>query len=210
MSRVQEFPAYIRNVFWRPKFSRGATILRVLPCLSCMGFASKERFSRAMAQLVDQETFERLLPLACQWARTQEELILTQGHPLSAGQTADAFEAGVKNCERIRLLIVDRIPIPDDPELAEISIRTQILTPASRAWGIGYGIMVRADSWGDRELLFHNLVHVAQCERVGGVERWVGQYLAERLTCGVFTLGRFEHEARTLAGQICAANAVTA
>jgi hypothetical protein len=173
-----------------------------------MGFAFEERVTRAMAQLVDQETFERLLPLACQWAKTQEEMILAYGHSLSATQAADAFEAGVKNCERTRLLIVDRIPIPDHPELAQISIRTQILTPASRAWAIGYGIMVRADSWGDRELLLHNLVHVAQCERVGGIEAWVRQYLTERLTCGVFTLGQFEHEARVLAHQICAAQPI--
>src|ERR1043166_829194 len=119
MSRVEESPLTLVTSF-DDKIFRGAAILRVLPCLSCMGFASRERFSRAMAQLVDQETFERLLPLACQWAQAQEELILNQGHPLSAGQTSDALEAGVKNCERIRLLIVDRIPIPDDPVLAEI------------------------------------------------------------------------------------------
>ena len=157
-----------------------------------------------MPHRVDQETFERLLPLACRWAKAQEELILAYGHSLSARQSSDAFQVGVQNWERIRLLIVDRIPLPDHAELAEAAVRTQILTPASRAFAVGHGIIVRADSWGDRELLLHNFVHVAQCERAGGLEQWIHQYLSDRLTCGDFSLGSFENEARSTAREICA------
>jgi hypothetical protein len=163
-----------------------------------------------MPHRVDQEIFERLLPLACRWAKDQEELILAYGHSLSARQSSDAFQVGVQNWERIRLLIVDRIPVPDHAELAEVGVRTQILTPASRAFAVGHGIIVRADSWGDRELLLHNFVHVAQCERVGGLEQWVRQYLSDRLTCGDFSLGSFENEARSTAREICAGQIATA
>jgi hypothetical protein len=157
-----------------------------------------------MHHRVDQETFERLLPLAYRWAKAQEELILAYGHSISARQSSDAFQVGVQHWERIRLLIVDRIPVPDHAELAEIAARTQILTPASRAFTLGYGIIVRADSWGDRELLLHNFVHVAQCERAGGLEQWIHQYLSDRLTCDDFSLGNFENEARSTAREICA------
>jgi hypothetical protein len=160
-----------------------------------------------MAQAVDQETFDRLLPVAYQWAGTQEEIILAYGQCLSARQASDAFQVGVKDWQRIRLLIVDRIPLPDHGELAEAAVRTQILTPTSRAFTIGYGIFIRADSWGDRELLVHNFFHVAQCERAGGLEPWVRQYLMDRRTCGEFTLGAFESEARLRAREICATEA---
>jgi len=163
-----------------------------------------------MPQRIDQETFERLLPLACRWAKAQEELILAYGHSLSARQSSDAFQVGVQNWGRIRLMIVDRIPVPDQVELVELAARTQILTPASRAFTLGYGITVRSDSWGDRELLLHNLVHVAQCERAGGLEQWVRQYLSDRLTCGDFSLGSFENEARSTAREICAGQIATA
>jgi len=162
-----------------------------------------------MAQAVDQETFERLLPLACQWAKTQEEIILAYGQCLSARQASDAFEVGVKDWQRIRLLIVDRIPLPDHADLSELAVRTQILTPMSRAFTLGYGIFIRADSWGDRELLVHNFVHVAQCERAGGLEQWVSQYLTDRRTCTEFTLGEFESEARLRAHELCAREAST-
>ena len=33
------------------------------------------------------------------------------------------------------------------------------------------------DAWNERELILHNLVHIAQCERSGGLEQWVREYL---------------------------------
>jgi hypothetical protein len=160
-----------------------------------------------MARAIDQETFDRFLPAAYQWAKTQEEIILAYGQCLSARQASDAFEVGVKDWQRIRLLIVDRIPLPDHAELSELAVRTQILTPMSRAFTLGHGIFIRADSWGDRELLVHNFVHVAQCERADGLEQWVHKYLTDRRTCTEFTLGEFESEARLLACEICARDA---
>src|SRR5216684_2491641 len=113
--------------------------------------------------VIDQETFEQLLPFAFEWAKAQEEFILARGIPLRPEQTADARRAGVQDCSRVRVLVVDRIPVPDNKELAEAGRRTQIITDASRGVAIGHGIIIRADCWGDRELLLHNLVHVAQC-----------------------------------------------
>src|SRR6516165_6740095 len=157
-----------------------------------------------MARAIDQETFDRFLPAAYQWAKTQEEIILAYGQCLSARQASDAFQVGVKDWQRIRLLIVDRVPLPDHTELSELAVRTQVLTPMSRAFTLGHGIFVRADSWGDRELLVHNFVHVAQFERAGRLEQWVRQYLTDRRTCIEFTLGLYESEARSLAREVCA------
>ena len=157
--------------------------------------------------MIDQETFENLLPLAYQWAKTQEEFVLAHGIPLSPQQLADARLAGVRDCERIRVLVVDRIPLPESGELAEAAQRTHIITGETRCVGLGHAILIRGEAWGDRELLVHNLVHIAQCERSGGLEQWVQTYLLDRQTSASFTLGSLEEEARRLAREICTAGA---
>jgi hypothetical protein len=155
--------------------------------------------------MIDQETFERLLPIAYQWAKEQEEFVLAHGTPLSAQHLADARLAGVRDCERIRVLIVDRIPLPESGDLAEATRRSGILTEDARCVGFGHAILIRPDGWGDRELLLHNFVHIAQCERSGGLERWIREYLVNRQTSAAFTLGSLEEEARRIAREICAA-----
>jgi hypothetical protein len=158
--------------------------------------------------MIDQETFQSLVPLAYQWAQAQEQFILTHGISLNPQHMADARLAGVQDCERIRILIVDRMPLPEGGELAEAARHARIITEDSRCVGFGHAILIRADAWGDRELLLHNLVHVAQCERSGGLEPWIGEYLSDRQNCATFTIGSFEDEARRIAREICAGVAV--
>jgi hypothetical protein len=158
--------------------------------------------------VIDQKTFEYLLPLAFQWAKAQEQLILTRGASLGPQHTDDARRVGVQDCSRVKLLVVDRIPLPDNEALAEAARRTHIITDASRGVAIGHGIIIRADCWGDRELLLHQFVHVAQCERSGGLEPFVQQYLCDRRMCAEFTIGCLEEEARRIAHEICAATPV--
>ena len=155
--------------------------------------------------MIDQEKFERFAPLAYQWAAQQEAYILKHGAPLAPQQIDDARRAGVHDSARVRVLVVGRIPLPDDPELADATRRAQIITDASRGVAIGHGIIIRADSWQNRELLLHQLVHVAQCERSGGLEPFVAEYLADRRSSRDFCVGTLEGEARGLAREICAA-----
>lgn len=154
--------------------------------------------------MIDQKDFERLAPLASQWAKRQETYILQHGVPLNRDQVADARRAGVENTARVRVLLVDRIPLPEDKELADAARRAQIITDSSKAVAIGHGIIVRADSWQNRELLLHQLVHIAQCERSGGLESFVNEYLMDRRGSRNFSLGSLEDEARSLAREICA------
>jgi hypothetical protein len=158
--------------------------------------------------MIDQKNFENLLPFAYQWAKAQEEFVLAHGSPLDPQQMADARLAGVRDPECIRVLVVDRIPLPESAELAEATGRARIITEDTRCAGFGHAVIIRADSWGDRELLLHNLVHIAQCERSGGLEQWIREYLSDRQTCADFTIGSFEQEARGIAHEICRAERV--
>jgi hypothetical protein len=153
--------------------------------------------------MIDQATFEHLLPLVYDWCKANEAFVLAHGAPLGPRQLIDARSAGVQDCSKIRLLVVDRIPLPEDPELAEAARHVRILTEETRCVGFGHAIIIRADAWGDRELLVHNLVHIAQCERSGGLETWVRRYLANRHTSAQFSVGTLEEEARLLAREIC-------
>ena len=154
--------------------------------------------------MIDQKEFERLTPLAAQWAGAQETYILKHGVPLTPAEVADARQAGVQDPGRVRVLVVDRIPLPENQELAAAARKAQIITDASRGVAIGHGIIIRADSWKNRELLLHQLVHVAQCERSGGLKSFVREYLLDRRSSANFSLGPLEDEARGLARQICA------
>lgn len=155
--------------------------------------------------MIDRQTFEELLPLAYQWAKAQEEFVLERGIPLGPEHTADALLAGVQDCARVRVLVVDRIPLPENPELAEAARRIGILTEDTRCIGFGRALIIRVDAWGDREIVLHNLVHVAQCERSGSLEQWVREYLGDRANCPDFTIGTYEVEARRLACELCTA-----
>lgn len=155
--------------------------------------------------MIDQKKFDRLAPLACEWARAQEAYILQHGVPLTADQIADARRAGVAAPERVRVLVVDRIPLPEDKELAEAARSAQIITESCRGVAIGYGIIIRAQNWRNRELLLHQLVHVAQCERSGGLKFFVQEYLLDRRNSRDFSVGSLEDEARSRAREICLA-----
>lgn len=157
--------------------------------------------------VVDPNTFEKLLPVAVQWAKKQEEFVLKHGNPLSPRHMADATLSGVTNPARIRVLVVDRIPLPDDPDLAEASKRIGIVTDDTRCMGFGYALIVRVDAWNDRETILHNFVHIAQCERSGSLEQWCREYLGNRTSCPRFTVGNLEEEARRLAREICTSDA---
>ena len=154
--------------------------------------------------MIDQQNFERLTALAYQWAKQQEDFVLAHGFPLTARLLDDARLAGVRDCCKIRVLMVDRIPLPDDPELAETTRHAGIITDETRCMSVGHAIVIRDDCWGDRELLLHNLIHIAQCEESGGLEPWIYRYLNDRRNCAKFTLGFLEEDARARAREMCA------
>ncbi|HWB60491.1 MAG TPA: hypothetical protein VG733_13430 [Chthoniobacteraceae bacterium] len=138
--------------------------------------------------------FEALLPLACAWAEEQEAVILSLGVALAAGQLEDVAITGVKHPEKVRLLRVDRIPGPTHPVLAEAGRLTGLVSSGTAGLTLRNGIFIRSDCWGDRRLLVHEMVHVGQYERLGGIEPFLRQYLWECITVG-YSASPLEQEA---------------
>ena len=102
--------------------------------------------------MIRPEDFQILLPLACAWAEEQEKLILQDGVPLTQPQVADAKRAGVSHPGRVRLLNVPRVPMPEHPALRAAAEATQLISPRTGGLTLRYGIFVRSDCWGNRQL----------------------------------------------------------
>lgn len=89
-----------------------------------------------------------------------------------------ARAAGVIHQAKIRILSAAAIPSPTHPRIAELAKEIGLLTPATGAITAGYGIIVRADCVYDLRLIVHELVHVAQYERLG-VADFLREYIRQ-------------------------------
>ena len=132
--------------------------------------------------------------------------MLRIGVPLSDQEMADARAVGVAEPERVRLLQLDRVPFPTDPMLKAAAAAIQFLTPTTCGLTLRYGIFVRSDCWRDRALIAHELVHVAQYERLGGILPFLRQYLSECLMIG-YPAAPLEQEAIRVAAGLAAVSA---
>ena len=155
-----------------------------------------------MDHAITAEQFEQLLPLACQWAAAQEQRILRSGQPLSRAELADARLAGVSAPERVRVLYVPEIPIPEHPALRAAAEQTQLISPLTGGLTLRYGIFIRSDCRFHRSMVVHELGHTAQYERLGGFEPFLRRYLFECLTIG-YPEAPLEQEAISLTARIC-------
>jgi len=131
----------------------------------------------------------------------QERRIFREGVPLTADEVSNARSLGVRHPERVRLLCVERVPWPGASVLRAASETIGFQIGATCGLTLGYGIYIREDCWRHRRLIAHELVHVAQYERFGGIEPFLRQYLRECLTVG-YDESALENEARAIVAQI--------
>jgi hypothetical protein len=159
--------------------------------------------------------FRDILGLAIAWVAQQEETALLPGSvgvspasspaglALTQSQLADARSVGVQHPERVRLLQVPQIPMPQHPLLRKVCDETGAIGPRTQGLCVRYGILIRADHWLQREIVVHELVHTAQYERLGGIEQFLERYLHECFTVG-YPNGEMEQEAIRLAAMVVA------
>ena len=140
-----------------------------------------------------------LLPFATFWVRRQEALILKRGVPLDDSHLEIARALGVRNPENVRLLQVDSVPVPVPQTLLSALPKRwfSFFPEAIAGMTLGYGISLHK-KWGTSKLVLrHELVHVAQYERLGGVRPFLKEYLRECLSDG-YPNGVLEREANVL------------
>jgi hypothetical protein len=133
-----------------------------------------------MAQ-IPADIFNQMLPRAAAWAAAEEKFILTHKDAVELVPRAQdcARLAGVVSTERVRLLAVPTIPLPPDLDLRQAAKTFGLITTATAGLTLGHGIFVVTSYIRDLKLIAHELVHVAQYERHGGILAFLQKYLRE-------------------------------
>ncbi|MFH0762729.1 MAG: hypothetical protein V1925_02440 [Candidatus Omnitrophota bacterium] len=155
--------------------------------------------------MITPQEFAQLFPLAVAWVEQQENYILENGVQLALFQLADARLVSVVNPEKVRLLKVNQIPLPSELSLKRAAQTLSLITTNTTGLTLRYGVFIREDFWNDRKIVVHELVHVAQYERLGGIDQFLQKYLQECITNG-YPQAPMEQEARILVNKIVVAS----
>jgi len=155
--------------------------------------------------MITPQQFTQLLPLAIAWAEQQENYILQNGIQLTLSQVSDARLIPVVNPEKVRLLKVNLIPLPSEASLKSAAQMLGLITSNTIGLTLRYGVFIRNDFWNGRKIVIHELVHVAQYERLGGIGNFLQRYLQECITFG-YPSAPMEQEAITLSNKIVSAS----
>jgi hypothetical protein len=124
-----------------------------------------------------------LLPRAIEWVKHQSACILDSGCAMDGVGIRLARAVGVSHPDRIRVSIVQTMPVPDDPELRRVALESGLLGPGTIGVTFGYGIYVR-DGCMTNRLVSHECRHVYQYEKAGSIEAYLPEYLRQIATVG--------------------------
>lgn len=136
-----------------------------------------------------------ILPRAITWAETVAADVASRGFGLSEMGFSDARTVGVIHPENIRVLMVDHIPLPQDPDLRTAALQTGLLGPTMIGLTLGYSILI-CQGHMTRRLLSHECRHVFQYESAGSIAVFLPVYLASIAQVGYGDCP-FEKDART-------------
>ena len=136
-----------------------------------------------------------LAPRAVAWAHAMEGEAMRTGRPLDVATQSLARELGVREPRRVRVVVVDRVPLPDEPALRAAALQVGLSQSTATGITLGHAIFVRRGSEADVRLLSHELRHVAQYEAAGGIPAFLAKHLVDLATHG-YEDSPFEVDAR--------------
>ena len=106
-----------------------------------------------------------------------------------------ANQVGVRRPELIRICLVDAVPMPSDPLLAEAANQVGLAADGMAGLTLGYVVFVRRGHESNLRLLSHEFRHVAQYEASGGIAQFLGAHLRHLVAFG-YEDSPFEVDAR--------------
>ncbi len=118
----------------------------------------------------------KLLPQAIEWMELCSAEILSKGKPLTGAGIKVARSVGVLEPEKIRVELVENLPLPDDQMLRDVALQAGLLGPDMNGVTFGYGIYACTDRVTNR-LITHECRHVSQCESAGSIAAFLPVYL---------------------------------
>ena len=137
---------------------------------------------------------EALFSHGLPWAEAEEARILANGTPLDAVGLELAKEAGVRDADRVRLLQVPEVPMPTAEPIRSQLAQAGLISSGNMGMALGHGIFLIPAAVGDKRTLMHELTHVAQVERLGGLRPFLSEYLFQCLMHG-YANSEFEQKA---------------
>jgi hypothetical protein len=124
-----------------------------------------------------------ILPLAVEWAERRASEIQTHGNGLEPANFDLAKKFGVSNPEKVKVLEVPSLPLPDNAILKEAALSTGLLGPNMVGLTLGHSIYICSGHLSGR-LLSHELRHVHQYEQHGSISAFLSTYLEQIVTFG--------------------------
>lgn len=122
---------------------------------------------------------------------------MRNGVALARPEAQFARSLGIVNPDSVRLLKVDAIRAFEHPLLRAATSAIDLRFRHTAGLTLRYGILIRSDCWDQSRLVAHELVHVHQYERLGGIRPFLRSYFHECLVDG-YPFGPLEQEAVTL------------
>ena len=124
-----------------------------------------------------------LLPGAIKWAEAHAREAAATGVALTGCQADIARCVGVQRPELIRVVVVDSLPLPEDPTLRAAALQTGLLGPHMAGLTLGYSVFVVRGHQSVR-LLSHEFRHVHQYEAHGSIAAFLPVYLQQIVEVG--------------------------
>lgn len=125
-----------------------------------------------------------LMPVALEWYDKVEKSLYEKGRKLSKAETKQAIELGIRNPSLIRVVILEKFPEPNKQT-------TNNHLEGARA--MGNIIMIKPKHKYNSVILCHELVHVAQIDRLG-LKHFLKRYAIEHEVLG-YSRSLLENEA---------------
>lgn len=148
------------------------------------------------------EQVERNFPKLVQWVTQMEQACLEIGQALLPQNRLDGEAIGIHEIGAVRVIVLSEMPTPQDSELRALAVQTNLISPKTEGMTFGVGIVLKA-GFVSRPLIAHELVHVLQYERFGGIEQFLAAYIPEVVFPPLYPKGPLEQEAIRIADLVC-------
>ena len=151
--------------------------------------------------MITPEIVEQYFPKAVQWVTEMEKAILERGQALLPQSRKDAEAIGIRRIDDVRIAVFRAIPLPNDPGLRQLAQETGLISDSTAGMTFGHGIALKNGAF-DRRLIAHELSHVMQYERSGGIEAFLKDYVKEIAFPPGYPNGPLEREAELIAHSV--------
>lgn len=136
-------------------------------CVSEKPLTAEEKYLLANPPLDLLEKAEALLPEAEEYRLKIDAMADREGRQLSISEVEYANSLGIIATEKIRVLVVNRFPLPETSSLKREFKKAGINSIFSGGFTVGSTIMLKPKYRNHPDILKHELVHVHQYERLG-------------------------------------------